>query len=424
MNKIDSVKINGFWGDRSLDINFFSDVNLFIGVNGTGKTTIINIIAAALLADFATLDRLPFQLIRIDMSEVGGLKKPTIEVEKVRNEESPYQEIIYRIREKASVKFKIFSLDDFEEETFLRRQMSSRQQHMYRRSMSRGILAKLQSIVNVSWLSIHRGATSRNSPEESYESSVDQKLEELSFELGKYFSVLSAKVSDEISKFQKNIILSLLTEQSAAGVFSSVKSFDMEEEKKALYDIFNKLKIDNKTATQKLEKHFLELKSVREKDIDAGLNMADLMSLINAYRSNKIVQDWNSLLKTQAIILSPKTTFIEVLNGLFQNKTVHINEKNEIEAITKSGKSLSIRGLSSGEKQLIIILGQALLQQSAPWIYIADEPELSLHVSWQENLIENLRRLNPQAQIICATHSPDVVSTFSDNVFDMEDQIH
>ena len=154
-----------------------------------------------------------------------------------------------------------------------------------------------------------------------------------------------------------------------------------------------------------------------------GLDLNELMSLVNSYRSHMVVQNWNSLLVKQAVILAPRTMFVEVLNGLFQRKKVHINDKNEIEATTESGKKLSIRGLSSGEKQLVIILGEALLQQSAPWIYIADEPELSLHVKWQEKLIENLRRLNPQAQIVCATHSPDVVSAFADKVFDMESQI-
>ena len=424
MNKIDRVEIKGFWGDRELEIDFFPDVNFFIGVNGSGKTTVINIIAAALSADFTTLDRLPFELIRIELSEVGGRKKPSIEVEKVRNEESPYPDITYRIREKASEKYRAYSLDEFEEETLLRRRMPSRQYQLFMRQMNRGILAKLQSLVNVSWLSIHRAAASRNSPEESYESSVDQKLDELSTELGKYFSVLSSKVSDKIAEFQRNIILSLLTEQTENVVFSSVKAFDLDEEKKALSDIFSKLQIGSKTAKIKLDKHFQEVSAARDKMISKEvLDLNDLMSLVNSYRSHRVVQNWNSLLEKQAVILAPKTTFVEVLNGLFQRKRVHINDKNEVEATTESGKKLSIRGLSSGEKQLVIILGEALLQQSAPWIYIADEPELSLHVKWQEKLIENLRRLNPQAQIVCATHSPDVVSAFADKVFDMESQI-
>lgn len=154
-----------------------------------------------------------------------------------------------------------------------------------------------------------------------------------------------------------------------------------------------------------------------------GLDLNDLMTLVNSYRSHRVVENWNNLLKKQAEILQPKATLVEVLNGLFQRKKIYINEKNEIEATTDSGKKLSLKGLSSGEKQLIIILGEALLQRESPWIYIADEPELSLHVRWQEKLIENLRRINPQAQIVCATHSPDVVSTYAKNVFDMERMI-
>ncbi|THD39464.1 ATP-binding protein [Enterobacteriaceae bacterium ML5] len=103
-----------------------------------------------------------------------------------------------------------------------------------------------------------------------------------------------------------------------------------------------------------------------------------------------------------------------------QRKIFYINDKNELDVITQSGKELPITSLSSGEKQLIIVLGEALLQEKKSWVYIADEPELSLHVRWQESLVENLRAINPNAQIIFATHSPDVVSHFGKNVFDME----
>lgn len=105
---------------------------------------------------------------------------------------------------------------------------------------------------------------------------------------------------------------------------------------------------------------------------------------------------------------------------MLQRKSLKINEKNELIVKTSSNETLSIKQLSSGEKQLLIILGSALLQEKSPWIYIADEPELSLHIDWQEKLITNLRRINPKAQIVFATHSPDIVSVYGDRVFDME----
>lgn len=103
-------------------------------------------------------------------------------------------------------------------------------------------------------------------------------------------------------------------------------------------------------------------------------------------------------------------------------KEYRVSEKNELNAVLlESNSSIPLTELSSGEKQLLIILGEALLQQRTPTIYIADEPELSLHVAWQVQLVENLRRLNPEAQIIVATHSPEIVSSFGSQVFNMED---
>ena len=61
MNKIDKVRIDGFWIDKTVEFKLKDDVNFLIGVNGSGKTTIINLVAATLNADFATLDRFQFK---------------------------------------------------------------------------------------------------------------------------------------------------------------------------------------------------------------------------------------------------------------------------------------------------------------------------------------------------------------------------
>ncbi|HCI6149223.1 TPA: ATP-binding protein [Klebsiella quasipneumoniae subsp. quasipneumoniae] len=111
---------------------------------------------------------------------------------------------------------------------------------------------------------------------------------------------------------------------------------------------------------------------------------------------------------------------MKIINKMMQRKTFFINEQNELQVESQSGKSIQLSDLSSGEKQLLIVLGEALLQEKKNWIYIADEPELSLHVKWQEKLVDNLLSINPNAQIVFATHSPDVVSHYGNNIFDME----
>ena len=92
----------------------------------------------------------------------------------------------------------------------------------------------------------------------------------------------------------------------------------------------------------------------------------------------------------------------------------------KIESSSKS--ELDWRNLSSGEKQILILLTQALLKFDEPVVYIADELELSLHVTWQEKLLGSLVTLGGQKQVIVATHSLDIVGDFRDKVIDLGSQ--
>ena len=55
---------------------------------------------------------------------------------------------------------------------------------------------------------------------------------------------------------------------------------------------------------------------------------------------------------------------------------------------------------------------------------MADEPELSLHIAWQRQIIPAIRKINPNSQIIVATHSPEVASRYKESIFDMEKLIN
>ncbi|MEW6235791.1 MAG: AAA family ATPase [Candidatus Omnitrophota bacterium] len=428
MNYLEKVEIKGFWGNRDISISFNPDVNFLIGVNGSGKTTVINLIAAALNADFPTLDRLPFNSMQLQLREVNGNSTPSIEVEKKPQERSPYPSISFSIKSKETDKAVNYSLDQIEEGRIYRT-ASHEYYHSYpaRHSQRLGkihydIIEHLSGLVNISWLSIHRTTASYRSKEErSFESTIDQKLSELSNEFIKYFSLLDKQSAIEIDRFQQTIFLSLLSDESESEVFSILKSLDPDNEKQELIKIFKLFRLDENEYLKSVERHFDSYSKLFQKlSNSSGFRLEDLSVLIGTRRIHSIVQDWSKLTEKQKDIYKPRNTFLNVVNSLMQRKEIKINEKNELEVKTQSKKIFPLKFLSSGEKQLLIILGEALLQQSAPWIYIADEPELSLHVTWQESLVRNLRNVNPKAQIIFATHSPDIVSNFHDRVFDME----
>ena len=103
-------------------------------------------------------------------------------------------------------------------------------------------------------------------------------------------------------------------------------------------------------------------------------------------------------------------TFIGIINRAFANtnKTV---DTTQSKLQFKLGEDLleSNKRLSAGEKQFLIVMLTVLMQRKEESILIMDEPEISMHLDWQRTLIENIQTLNPNCQIIIATHSPGVI---------------
>lgn len=104
-----------------------------------------------------------------------------------------------------------------------------------------------------------------------------------------------------------------------------------------------------------------------------------------------------------------KTRFQDIIDDLFQETGKHIvRTENEIR-FTQIGEMLLPYQLSSGEKQMLIILLTVLVEDDLPYVLFMDEPEVSLHIEWQKRLIDLIMELNPNVQIILTTHSPAVV---------------
>lgn len=121
-------------------------------------------------------------------------------------------------------------------------------------------------------------------------------------------------------------------------------------------------------------------------------------------------------------ISAPKTTFQNLIDDLFsQTGKKIVRTENEIR-FSQIGETLVPYQLSSGEKQMLAILLTVLVEDNLPYVLFMDEPEVSLHVEWQERLIELILSLNPNVQIILTTHSPALVMNgWMDRVTEVSD---
>ena len=110
-----------------------------------------------------------------------------------------------------------------------------------------------------------------------------------------------------------------------------------------------------------------------------------------------------------AELSKPKRFFQELIDQLFSYTDKRIDRLSNEIAFVQDGERLMPYLLSSGEKQMLVILLTALVRNGQHCVLFMDEPEASLHIDWQQKLIGMIRQLNPQVQLILTTHSPAVI---------------
>lgn len=117
-----------------------------------------------------------------------------------------------------------------------------------------------------------------------------------------------------------------------------------------------------------------------------------------------------------------KTRFQDLVDELFSETGKHIDRQSNEISFVQYGEPLQPYLLSSGEKQMLVVLLTVLTENCRPYVLFMDEPEASLHFEWQKRLITMIRELNPNAQIILTTHSPAlIIDGWEDAVTEVRD---
>lgn len=129
----------------------------------------------------------------------------------------------------------------------------------------------------------------------------------------------------------------------------------------------------------------------------------------------RLNKDYRNKNKLQEKLINSLSKFLEETN----KKVEFVDDK--IEIILISGKRIDYRNLSSGERQLIFIFLKIINGGVDNSLILMDEPEISLHLSWQEKLLTEITSANSSSQMIIVTHSPALVMDgWLDNFIDIK----
>ncbi|MEH2295456.1 AAA family ATPase [Nostoc sp.] len=172
----------------------------------------------------------------------------------------------------------------------------------------------------------------------------------------------------------------------------------------------------------------------RSKDFSSfGLmSPLDTQKIINVLKSNtktdssiisrvlkpyldSVTARFDALQDTQNLLTIFETT---INNLFFRDKYIRLHVRDGLKIFTEEGEELSPETLSSGEKQLLLLFCNTLTARDKATIFLIDEPEISLNIKWQRQLIHALLELTKgsQVQFILATHSIELLSQYNNNV--------
>jgi len=125
------------------------------------------------------------------------------------------------------------------------------------------------------------------------------------------------------------------------------------------------------------------------------------------------LDDSNQKLEIYSDLASKLELFIDLINKRFLYKTISIDKKvGFVFTSTITEKNIPLSGLSSGEQHELVLFYQLLFNTEPNSLLLIDEPEISLHISWQNHFINDLRDVIKLTNFtaIIATHSPDIIN--------------
>lgn len=118
-------------------------------------------------------------------------------------------------------------------------------------------------------------------------------------------------------------------------------------------------------------------------------------------------------------------SFTSSLNGFLRDKELSYNVRSGLKIRASDGSldEISPSQLSSGEKQLVLMFCHVITARERKNIFIIDEPEISLNITWQRMLVDSLKKLTKDSntQFLFASHSMEILAKHRNRVVTLEE---
>lgn len=433
--KIHSLVIEKLYGHLDFKIKFFRDVNFLEGINGSGKTSVLNVIHWILTPSLLNLAELQFDTIKLDYKEKG--KKVGKIVAKQLGDHIELS--ISDISEKLEVPVFEYSR---ESRLLEKEERQPSMAEMYERykvdNKDHPVLKTLEGLVGPFYLPLGRRWQAAGSFVSTFDYHrrvwrVGSRLTvpggpigEVLYLAERYYRERQFGITKLSEKLRDNLVMSTFETVARWPTRMRVpwKLAEVQRRKDTIAKGLKQAAIN--VPEESVVSFFDELERIAQVIETEGFNLDKpsdnlvrwLMSAPQVNQVERVINEIENYNRERARVFRKVDLFLDTVNSFLNDSGKQIRFNPSGELVVEIGKEHEIRAdsLSSGESQLLILFTFLYFgfETDQEFIMMIDEPELSLHLGWQHNYVNSVTEANLNAQFIFATHSPEIGQAHKD----------
>lgn len=454
--KINSFRAENVHGYLNFNIEFFPELTFLIGINGSGKTSALKLILGLTSPSYHYLNQIDYDYCEVICS--SNETEKDIVIRSVQDKEKDTFFI------SLTLSGELFVIEDDtpikrtkranEERIYDQEEFSLIEQRQKEAFDNSPVTRKIREIATPKFLGLDRRIYEGKSIDARYKTNrqllhpkyrrkpvsspaefqaIDISLEEVQYLVYDYFRKIAQQQPQISDEFKQKIFRQSFSFQEISTLEDIPTVQDTQERKASVLKAIEDLELSYLNSS--VNEFFTKMEVIAQQNAqiaregDNNYKSEDYVKLLsNWFNNGAQLRRINDLIRYSqeyqakiAELREPIKRLEEITSDFLWEgkKELEIAPDGEIRVKIKNQTKSNIYELSSGEKQIIIMIAHLIFEeaQRPSGIFIIDEPELSLHIAWQEIFVYSITKASPKTQFILATHSPSIISEVKNEKF-------